>query len=128
MKKIGFLVHPRTTADVIRKYPVFRFLPKWLFNRITYMMPPIKVSKITGLVDTTGQPVQGYVLGIIMSPEQMTENRAQALKKIIQATQKAKNMGVGILGLGAMTASFSKGGLDVIEKIPGTLLRPLQIM
>ncbi len=80
-------------------------------------MPPIKVSKITGLINHKQEVVEGHVLGIVMSPEQMTENRDQALKKIIQATKKAKKLGIGIMGLGAMTASFSKGGLDILEEV-----------
>ncbi len=60
-------------------------------------MPPIKVSKITGLINHKQEVVEGHVLGIVMSPEQMTENRDQALKKIIQATKKAKKLGITIL-------------------------------
>jgi fatty aldehyde-generating acyl-ACP reductase len=119
MKKIGFLVHPRTTADVIRKFPILKFLPRKVFDLVVSIFPIITVSKITGLKNAQNENVEGYVLGILISPEQMTKDRTLALKKIISAAKKAKKMGIGIMGLGAMTASFSKGGLDIIDAVKG---------
>jgi predicted amino acid dehydrogenase len=44
----------------------------------------------------------------------MLEDRKAAAKKIRQAVKLAERKGVGIIGLGALTASLSRGGLDVV--------------
>lgn len=45
------------------------------------------------------------------------EHRTVASKKILDATIFAKKLGAKIIGLGALTSSLSKGGLDLIDKV-----------
>jgi len=116
-KKFGFLVHPRGHADLKRKFPFLKLLPYRAINLFAKLAPPVTVSKITGLRSKNNQPVEGYMVAITMTPEQMLKDRQGALKKIIQATRFAKKKGVGIIGFGAMTASLTKGGLDVQNEV-----------
>lgn len=47
--KFAFLVHPRNTSDVFRKYLGLKILPKkWLEKFLTFYWP-VTLSKITGL-------------------------------------------------------------------------------
>lgn len=117
MKKIGFLVHARNHRDLIRKFPLLRYLPTRIIDWIAVTLPPIIVSKITGLTTKEGGPIEGYIIGITITAHQMIENREKATKKIIQACKYAEKKGVGIIGLGALTASFSKGGLDILPHV-----------
>lgn len=117
MKKIGFLVHSRNHRDLIRKFPILKFAPHKLVDWIAITLPPIIVSKITGLTDKAGNPVEGYIIGITITARQMIENREKSLSKIIQACKFAEKKGVGIIGLGALTASLSKGGLDILPHV-----------
>ncbi len=64
-----------------------------------------------------GNSTNGCVLSIPLTARQMMENRTVASKKILDATIFAKNIGVKIIGLGALTSSLSKGGLDLIDKV-----------
>ncbi len=117
MKKIGFLVHARNHRDLIRKFPILKFLPNKLIDWIAVSLPPIIVSKITGLTNLDNQPIGGYIIGMTMTARQMIEDRQKATRKIIQACRYAEKKGVGIIGLGALTASFSKGGLDILPHV-----------
>ncbi|MES3005527.1 MAG: hypothetical protein V4664_01120 [Patescibacteria group bacterium] len=119
VKKIGFLVHPRDNTDFLRKFPYLSFLPKQALAFLTKHMPPVVVSEITGLNTKEGIAIPGYIIAITMTARQMMEDRSFALKKIIQAVRFAKRKGVGIIGLGALTASLSKGGLDVASEVGG---------
>lgn len=117
MQKIGFLVHSRNHRDLIRKFPLLKFLPHKVIDWIAITLPPIIVSKITGLVGKDGKPIDGYIIGITITARQMIEHRDKSRAKIIQACKFAEKKGVGIIGLGALTASLSKGGLDILPHV-----------
>jgi len=112
-KKFGFLVHPRELEDFFIKFPYLRFLPKRLVYYITKYHGPVIASRITGLKNQRGEDVEGYVFGVTMTAHQMMEDPTHARKKIHRAVRYARDKGVGIIGLGALTASFSRGGLDL---------------
>jgi predicted amino acid dehydrogenase len=114
----AFLVHPRGVSDIYRKYPFFKYLPKKVTTSFFKHFWPIVASKITGLRSTkSNTEITGYVLGITLTAKQMLENRALAQKKIVQAMQLAEKMGVKIVGLGALTSSVTRGGLDLVDKV-----------
>lgn len=109
----GFLVHPRELEDIFIKYPYLKFFPKKMTELGIKYSGPIVVSKVSGLKSATGRNIEGFVLGITLTPKQMLENRPLALKRIRESVMLAKKLGVKIMGLGALTASLSRGGLDV---------------
>lgn len=115
-KKIGFLIHPRDFDDFYNRYPLAQFIPRSVLEKITYLLPPLTVSKITGLRDRNGDRIEGYVIAIPLVAHTMLEKRSLAREKIASAVQKAKDLNVGILALGGLTASLSKGGLDIHRK------------
>lgn len=117
MKKIGFLVHSRNHRDLIRKFPILKYTPAKFVDFVAAHLPPIIVSKITGLKSKEGKDIEGYIIGVTMTARQMIEHREKATHKIIQACKYAEKKGVGIIGLGALTASFSKGGLDILPHV-----------
>lgn len=112
----AFLVHPRNLNDVYIKFPFLRFLPRSFVYFLLTKMPPVLVSRIKGLRDREGKPVGGYVISIPLTAKQMIENRTLAVKKMIEAVRFAKKRGVAIIGLGALTASLSRGGIDLANK------------
>ncbi|MCX6703750.1 MAG: hypothetical protein NTV02_03635 [Candidatus Zambryskibacteria bacterium] len=112
----AFLVHSRGHRDIYRKYPFFKFLPKWLGLWIMESLWPITLSKVTGLKNIKdGSEVKGYVLGITMTAEQMMKKRAKALVKIRQAIHLARGKGVSLVGLGGLTSSLSGGGHELLD-------------
>ncbi|MEI8328184.1 MAG: hypothetical protein WCG02_03555 [Candidatus Taylorbacteria bacterium] len=119
MADFAFIVHSRNRTDLPRKFPWLRHVPIKFFDYITLHLPPFVVSKISGLVSREGKLLTGVVIGIPMTAHQLLEHREKALRRIIQAVKKAKSRGAKYIGLGAMTASLSKGGKDVIEQVNG---------
>ena len=115
--KFGFLVHPRGLTDFLRKFPYLRFLPTSVLNFLTKRLPPVVVSKITGLLDKEGRAIEGYIIAITMTARQMVEDRARALMQIKRAVRFAQKKGIGLIGFGALTSSFSKGGLDLVDEV-----------
>jgi fatty aldehyde-generating acyl-ACP reductase len=114
----AFLVHPRNLRDVIRKFPILKLLPEKLVYLILRRMKPVVVSKITGLVDLKGDAISGYIISIPITAKQMMEDRGLALAKMKQAVGIAHKNGVRIIGLGGLTASLSKGGIDLVGVEP----------
>jgi len=112
----GFIVHPRNTADIYRKYPFFKIFPDrftdWVFRHFW----PFVVSEIEGVKSVkTGKKVRGFILSVPMTAKQMLENRPYALERIIETIELGKKLGVKIVGLGALVSSLTKGGLDLVN-------------
>lgn len=120
--RFAFIVHARRRSDLLRKFPIMRLLPESVFDWITLHMPPFVVSKITGLKGPDGKDMEGVVMGIAMTAHQLLEHRELALKRIIQASKLAESKGARFIGLGAMTASLSRGGRDVIDHLPNVYI------
>lgn len=116
--KYSFLVHSRDLSDVYRKYPFFKFFPNKLLEFIIFHMWPIVVSEVSGLKSLkNGEEIPGLVVAFPMTAKQMMEHRELALKKIIKSAKFSKKLGASIIGLGGLTTSLSKGGLDIIDKV-----------
>ncbi len=114
--KFAFLVHSRNYKDIYRKYHFAKYLPQSLVLFIMNHLWPITLSKVTGVISYEHKHnIDGYVLGITMTADQMLKNRIKALRKIRSAIYLAKGRGVNIVGLGGLTSSLSKGGLDLID-------------
>lgn len=113
--RFAFLVHPRSRKDLFRKVPFLRVAPEWVVQLFERWWPPAVVSPITGLTDQEGRPVTGLVIGIPMSPHLMLQNRPAALAQIRNGVRLARAHGARIIGLGALTSSLSKGGLDLTD-------------
>ncbi|MBI4692105.1 MAG: hypothetical protein HY773_01540, partial [Candidatus Terrybacteria bacterium] len=113
----AFLVHPRDISDVYRKYPFLKFLPVPALEWFLYHYWPVVVSEVEGLKNKNNKLVRGWIIGIPLIPKQMMNNRKLTFKKIIQAAKLAEKFGANIIGLGALTASLTKGGLDLKNNI-----------
>jgi fatty aldehyde-generating acyl-ACP reductase len=115
-KNFGFLVHPRNKKDFLIKFPYLKFLPEKALEFLMFHFPPVIASKITGLKNKDGEDINGYIIGITMTPRQMLEHREKAVGKLIDALKLAEKKDVGIVGLGALTASITRGGKDLVDK------------
>lgn len=116
--KFAFIVHPRSRYDVERKYPIFKYVPNGFANAFTRLFWPVRLSKITGLKSRVdGKEIEGHIISVLVTAHQMVEDRQLALKRITQACVLAKKSGAKIIGLGGLTSSFSRGGLDLMDKV-----------
>jgi predicted amino acid dehydrogenase len=112
--RFGFLVHPRGTKDVYRKYPFFRLFPVVVLELFLRMYWPVTVSRITGLRSSQGE-IDGFIFSIPLTAKQMIEHRQLAQKKIKQALRLATHRGVQLIGLGGLTSSLTGGGIVLLD-------------
>ncbi len=112
--QFGFLIHPRDTIDLIKRFSWVRFLPKKIVLIFLRFMWPVTISEINGLVDINGKKLKGIIIATPLSPKQMMENRNLAKRKIISAIRFAKKRGVKLVGLGGLTSSLTRGGIDIL--------------
>ena len=115
----AFLVHPRNDADMERRFPFLKAAPQWTRTVIQYFFWPVTVSSITGLQNIeTKESISGYVISIPMTASMMLRHRKRAKKQVRRAVRLARNKGAKIVGLGALTSSLTRGGMDLVD-IPG---------
>jgi fatty aldehyde-generating acyl-ACP reductase len=118
-----FLVHPRNNAVIFRKFPLLKHLPKSFIDFFSHNFFPVTVSRITGLSSSkTKKRIKGYVVSIPMTASQMLQNREQALKQINKAIIMAKRRGIKLIGLGGLTSSITRGGIDLVDKHPSVYI------
>ena len=116
--EFAFIVHPRSRHDVVRKYPFFKYVPDGVANWVTKNFWPVTLSQMTGLKSQKdGKEIKGHLITVLTTARQMAEDRPLALKRIIQACKLAEKKGAKIVGLGGLTSSYSRGGLDLIDHV-----------
>lgn len=114
----AFIAHPRDIKEISNKYFLFNLLPLSIATFISrYILWTVIASRITGLKDINGNPIDGLFIGIPILPTDMINNKKWAKKRIIRAVKFAKKTGVSIVGLGGITASLTRGGLDIVENV-----------
>lgn len=118
----AFLIHPRDITDVYRKYPQLKIFPEWVTRFIISHLWPITVSEITGVKDAqTGSPIRGWIISCALTADMLMADREAASAHIIRAAKLAERRGARILGLGALTASLTRGGKDILPHIRGSV-------
>lgn len=122
MNKFAFIIHPLDCSDVARKFNFTKYMPDSLLEHSLKMLPPIKISTITGIQSPTSE-VEGHFISCLLTARQML-NLPQpfVLNKIIQAGRLAEKLGAQVLGLGAFTKVIGDAGITVAKnlKIPVT--------
>ena len=114
----AFLIHPRDLDDVSRKYTFSKYFnPKLVRWTIRHMWPVIG-SRITGLKSLEdGRELVGYLMICPITAEQMHTDRKLAQKRILQTVQLAEKLGCKTIGLGALSASMTRGGEYLVDKV-----------
>lgn len=104
MGNFGFIIHPLCISDFSRKFPLAQKLPEKLVKKIMEKMPPVKVSRITGIKSENGS-AEGCFVAVPLLPELMLGLPTElVLDKILKACRRARDMGAQIVGLGAFTS------------------------
>jgi len=114
MKKFAFLIHPRDTFDVSRRFWITKYLPdnlveattKRLRGRLGFTVcSKFKAAKLNNIIE-------GYIIAVLLSGKQMmflplNLVRQRILETILFAQNK---LGVEIVGLGSLITSVTDGG------------------
>lgn len=114
MKRFAFLIHPRTTAGVARRFRITKFLPSSLIEAV---LPRLRgrlgftvCSKFK--VVKLNKTAEGYIAAVILSGKQMMTLPLRLVhRRILEAVLFAQNkLGAEVIGLGALTTSLTEGG------------------
>lgn len=117
MHRFAFIIHPIETRDVTRKYAFMNKIPEGVIKQITKLMPPQKVSKITGVKSPYGE-TEGWFIAVPLVSDQMLSLPADVVtKKIIRAGKIAEELGAEIVGLGAMTSVVGDAGYTIANNL-----------
>jgi predicted amino acid dehydrogenase len=113
----GFIIHPIDVSDVARKFPIARHLPDRFVETVMSFMPPIKVSHITG-VQSRYAEANGYFVSVPLVPRLMLGLPLEKVTaKIVDACNKAADLGARVVGLGAFTSVVGDAGVTIRKNV-----------
>jgi predicted amino acid dehydrogenase len=120
VNRFAFVIHP-LSLKFVHKHPWFRwtrFLPDPLVERFAAHIPPLYISRITGIrSEATGQKVEGLLLSLGGTPrELMRHEPAFVYRRLIRASRMAERWGARLMGLGAFTSVVGDAGITVAQK------------
>lgn len=117
MNNFAFIVHPLDCRDVARKFAFTRYMPDALLEKTLKLLPPIKISSITGIHSPVAE-TEGFFVSCLLTARQMkTLPAPYVINKIIQAGQLAEKMGAKVIGLGAFTKVIGDAGITVAKSL-----------
>ena len=111
-----FLIHSRDYKDLYRRFPLLKVVPFFILRFIGRHMFPIRAGFIYS-INKQGKKQRGVFVGSPMDAKDMNDNRELANVKVIRAAKFAEKLGVEHIGLGALSASFTKNGIDVDKAV-----------
>jgi predicted amino acid dehydrogenase len=117
MGSFAFIVHPVEISDVARKFRVAKYLGGKLVEHALKLVPPFKLSEITGVKSEYGN-ASGWFISCPLTPAMMLRMpEDKVIKKIIDAAKVAQDLGAKIVGLGAFTAVVGDAGITVSQNV-----------
>lgn len=120
VNRFAFVIHPLSVNHIF-KHPVLkylRFAPRRLVERLMANIPPLYLSRMTGIRSAaTGQEVEGYLITLGATPREfMRRKPGFTYRRLIVASRMAQRMGAKIMGLGAFTKVVGDAGITVGQK------------
>ncbi|WP_177504303.1 shikimate dehydrogenase [Anaerosinus sp.] len=117
MEQFAFVVHPLSPEDLIHKFSYAKYCPPELLEYFMKWLPPLKVSKISGVKSKYNQ-VEGNFVACPLTSRQILElPQEYVIKKIIKTGKLAEKLGAKILGLGAFTSVVGDAGITIAKNL-----------
>jgi len=110
-KKFAFLVHPRDREDWENTFWPARFLSKDMLN---YIGQKIKNKELSHVIY---KGVEGYLINIPLLPEYILSKPRLVQKYVLGASTRLIDLGVNVIGLGALLAPITIGGEWLRKKL-----------
>lgn len=120
MNKFAFLIHPRETLDISRRFQVTRSIPYPLINFVTqklwgrsgFTVCSKEIKFARGEKDACG-----YIVAVLLNGRQMMSLPIPRVRRrILDAVLYAQNnLGVDVVGLGSLTTSVTDGGAWLVN-------------
>ncbi len=117
MEKFAFIIHPLDVKDMAWKFPFSRYLPEKVVEKFFRLVPPMKVSHITG-IETPYNRAEGWFVTCPLTSRQMVSlPEKYVTRRIIQAGRVAEKLGAKIVGLGAFTSVVGDAGHTIAKNL-----------
>jgi predicted amino acid dehydrogenase len=111
--KFAIIIHPLEAKDIARHFAPAGYLPGRVVEGIFSLIPPLKVSEITGIWSPFGQ-ASGWFVYVPLTARKMLERPEEYVTgRIIRAGRIAEKLGAGIVGLEAFTSVVGDAGCTV---------------
>ena len=121
MQKFAFLIHPRDTSDIARRFWFTKFLPSAFVEFI--------IARLSGRFGFTvcaknikftraGVEAEGYIIAVLLNGRQMMSlPKEKTRKRILDAVFYTQNeLKVDVIGLGSLIASVTDGGAWLVQQ------------
>lgn len=120
--RFAFVIHPLTVADLWR-HPALRLarhLPERAVEWASARMPPLHLSRITGLRSALdGRTAEGELYSLGATPRLMLALPPRhTYDQLLTVSRRAAKRGARILGLGAFTSIVGDAGVTVAREAP----------
>jgi len=117
MGNFAFIIHPIELEDVFLKLKFMRRWPVPLVETATSLLPPFKVSAISGVRSACAE-ASGWFVSCPLTSRQMTSlPERKVIAKIIAAGRVAEKLGARVVGLGAMTSVVGDAGVTIAKNL-----------
>lgn len=119
MHRFAFIIHPLDARrDVARKYPIARYLPERVVERLLLTRKPMPVATVTGVRSALGPRTEGLFIGCPLTPRMfLSLPLARVYNTLEQCGRIAEEYGAEILGLGAFTSVVGDGGITLAGRL-----------
>ncbi|MCP3873261.1 MAG: dehydrogenase [Desulfobacteraceae bacterium] len=119
VNRFAYLIHP-LSQDHLKKLKTVEVIseisPKsmGLMEKIMAYSPPFVYSKVKGIKSPTGVEVEGWIITIGETAEQMQAHPPEfTTKKIMKAALKAKKLGAQVMGIAMLPKGLKNTALEV---------------
>jgi predicted amino acid dehydrogenase len=123
--RFAFVIHPlsqRYFENVEPLRTISKFAPGVVMDAVEKVIayaPPFTYSHITGIRSPSGAEVEGWLITIGGTPNQLLAHNPQfTYARLLAAAEMAKKLGAQIMGLGAFTKVVGDAGVTVAKQAP----------
>ena len=121
--RFAFVIHPLSKRYLTKVQPIRTIDavgPAVLMDGVEKAMsyaPPIKYSKVTGVVSPTGDEAEGWLITIGGTPKEIMSHSPEfTYAKLLAAAEMSRKLGAQIMGLGAFTKVVGDAGVTVAKQ------------
>jgi len=119
----AYVVHYGYIEDLYREHSFLKNLPnvslrRW-FRSSFPVVSEISLRNFSMLDSSVKDKIKGWIIFVANSTQQLLTDSNLRRKKMLQSFLLAKKLGARIVGMGGLTASFTRGGRLILKNIKG---------
>lgn len=118
----AFIIHPLVYEQLLR-HPILRKLDRFLPGRwvesLASLMSPLLVGTVRNVLSRSGARAHGYIFAVPLTSRGMLRHPPEvSYRKLLRAAHRARELGAGIMGLGAFASVVGDAGVTLARRAP----------